>query len=110
MLKTTEVKLHIATSGAEATNFIDTIDKIDLILMDIKLPDISGFELTSIIRKKKPNTPIIAQTAFANESDKLKCMNAGCNDFISKPIDQTLLKSLIQKYINNSIFSMSKII
>ena len=110
VLKTTEVKLHIATSGAEATNFIDTIDKIDLILMDIKLPDISGFELTSIIRKKKPNTPIIAQTAFANESDKLKCMNAGCNDFISKPIDQNLLKSLIQKYINNSIFSMSKII
>ncbi len=110
VLKTTEVKLHIATSGAEATNFIDTIDKIDLILMDIKLPDISGFELTSIIRKKKPNTPIIAQTAFANESDKLKCMNAGCNDFISKPIDQTLLKSLIQKYINISIFSMSKII
>jgi len=68
--------------------------------MDIKLPDITGFELTSIIKKKKPNIPIIAQTAVASDSDKLKCMKVRCDDFISKPIYHTLLRSLIQKHLN----------
>jgi len=68
--------------------------------MDIKLPDISVFKLTSIIKKKKPNIPIIAQTAVASDSNKLKCMKVRCDDIISKPIDQTLLRSLIQKHLN----------
>jgi len=101
VLKATNIGLHIATSGAEATDLVQSIDTIDLILMDIKLPDISGFELTSILKNKKPNIPIIAQTAFASEKDKIKCLDAGCDDFISKPINQSLLKCLIQKYLSN---------
>ncbi len=100
VLKATKVNLHIATSGAVAIELLESIHKIDLILMDIKLPDISGFELTTIIKKKQPNIPIIAQTAFASESDRMKCMKAGCDDFISKPIEQTMLRSLIQKHLN----------
>ncbi|MGM0498491.1 MAG: ATP-binding protein, partial [Bacteroidota bacterium] len=68
-------------------------DTIDLILMDIQLPETDGITATKEIKKHKRNLPIIAQTAYAMQGDKEKTLDAGCNDYIEKPIDpQNLLK------------------
>ena len=67
--------------------------------MDIKLPDINGLELTKSIKKQMKNIPIIAQTAYAMPGDKEKCINAGCDDYIEKPIDRVVLIQKILKLI-----------
>ena len=70
-----------------------------MILMDIKMPEINGYEATRIIKKKHPDIPIIAQTAFAEFTAREKALEAGCDDYISKPIYADTLLSLISKYI-----------
>ena len=87
-------------------NGIDAIEyckenNIDLILMDIQLPGISGFEATSEIKKFKPALPIVAQTAFALKGERERSLDAGCDDYITKPIDKNNLVLLIDKYLNN---------
>ncbi|MGM0531811.1 MAG: ATP-binding response regulator [Bacteroidota bacterium] len=74
---------------------------IDLILMDIKLPDINGLELTRNIRSFDTNSevPIIAQTAYAMSEDAQKSIDAGCDDYISKPIDKKQLLAKMSKFI-----------
>jgi signal transduction histidine kinase/CheY-like chemotaxis protein len=74
---------------------------VDLILMDIKMPDINGFEATRQIRKFNKNVIIIAQTAFASIMDKEMSISAGCNAYISKPINRDELYEIIQKYFKN---------
>ncbi len=74
-------------------------EKPDLILMDVRMPRLSGITATSRIREKDHKTPIIALTAFAFESDKQKTLEAGCNDFIAKPINAKTLREIIKKYI-----------
>lgn len=61
-------------------------ESFDVILMDIQLPDISGLEATQLIKQTKPEMMIIAQTAFAMQNDKARCIRAGCNDYITKPV------------------------
>lgn len=73
----------------------------DLLLIDIQMPKINGYELLKIIRAKNIKTPAIAQTAFAFDTDKNKCFTAGFNDFISKPINRELLLQKINKLIVN---------
>ncbi len=73
---------------------------IDLILMDIRLPDVNGYEVTRKIRLSKPDIKIIAQTAYAAHDEKQKAMDAGCIDYISKPTNQDLLVALISKYLS----------
>ena len=68
---------------------------IDLVLMDIKMPGMDGYEATSKIREFNKNVFIIAQTAFGLSDDRDKALAAGCNDYISKPLDIALLKSKI---------------
>lgn len=74
--------------------------KIDLILMDIQLPEISGFEATQQIREKDQLIPIIAQTAFAMTEDKEKCLESGCNEVLVKPIRMEEVLSTVAKYLN----------
>jgi signal transduction histidine kinase/CheY-like chemotaxis protein len=87
------------------TNGIDTVKRvqenmeIDLILMDIKLPGISGLEATEQIRQFNRSIPIIAQTAYAFPGDRDLAINAGCNDYISKPINRQGLLALVNKYL-----------
>jgi len=71
----------------------------DLVLMDIKLPDINGYDATRIIRQQNPNLKIIAQTANAGIEDRQKAMDAGCVDYISKPILYDALLSTINRHI-----------
>jgi PAS domain S-box-containing protein len=81
-----DVKLIHAKDGQEAVNIVQSDPSVDLVLMDIKLPVMDGYEATKEIKKIRPDLPIIAQTAFAFKHDKQKASNAGCNDYISKPI------------------------
>jgi hypothetical protein len=86
------------SSGSEAVKTCRRNPDIDLILMDIQLPDINGYEATQKIRQFNKEVVIFAQTAYAFAGDREKALNAGCNDYISKPIDESELDALIKKY------------
>ena len=89
--------LH-AITGVQAIEACRNNPDLDLVLMDIRMPQMDGLEATHQIRQFNKDVIIIAQTAFAFASDKEKALEAGCNDFISKPIDRNLLMNLILKY------------
>jgi CheY-like chemotaxis protein len=94
-----EVKnIVTAVNGLEAIEACKTNSAINLILMDVKMPVMDGIEATKKIREFNTDVVIIAQTAYALEGDKEKALDAGCNDYISKPIKQDKLFELIQKY------------
>lgn len=91
--------LNVGT-GVKAVETCRNNPDIDLVLMDIKMPEMDGHEATRQIRKFNADVIIIAQTAFALTEDRDMAMAAGCTDFISKPINRDKLKILIQKYFN----------
>jgi len=93
-------KVIKARTGAEAIEACRNIPDIDLILMDIQMPDLNGYEATRQIRQFNKDVVIIAQTAFGLIGDRGKSLAAGCNDYISKPINKTELLALMQKYFN----------
>lgn len=107
-LYNTEYLLEVLTSagykvvhtelGREAVKLALKED-FDLILMDVRLPDISGYDATKIIRPLKPNLKIIAQTAYASNGEKQKALETGCNDYISKPTRDDLLLKMINKHL-----------
>ena len=93
-------KYHLvrARDGMEAVTMYDEAEP-DLILMDKKMPNLDGLEATRIIRQLSADVPIIAQSAYAYEYDRKAAEEAGCNDFISKPIAQEKLKEMIKKWL-----------
>ncbi|MDD2490919.1 MAG: ATP-binding protein [Bacteroidales bacterium] len=98
ILKRTSILISRAKSGREAVNIALSDDTISLVLMDINMPDMNGFEATKIIKKEKPHLPIIAQTAYSISGDREKILEAGCDDYLSKPISKTELFKIIEKY------------
>lgn len=103
MIKSISNNLYVARTGRECIELCKNNADTDLILMDIKMPDMNGDEACKEIRKFNNDVIIIAQTAFAFNSDKLNAIQAGCNDFIAKPLNKNNFFSLIYKYftINN---------
>ncbi len=89
--------LHAAT-GIEAVEACRNNSDIDLVLMDIRMPNMDGLEATQKIRGFNKDVIIIAQTAYGFSSDREKALESGCNDYITKPIDKTLLYELIKKH------------
>jgi PAS domain S-box-containing protein len=87
-----------ARTGTEAVEICSKNRDIDLVLMDIQMPEMSGYEATRKIRQFNDNIVIIAQTAFGLSGDREKALKAGCNDYISKPINQNAFTRLFQKY------------
>jgi len=75
-------------------------NKVDLILMDIQLPEINGYEATTQIRLIDQSIPIIAQTAYAMAEDKQKCLESGCNEVLVKPIRMDDVLTTVAKYLN----------
>lgn len=90
-----------ALNGEEAIDIAKN-NQIDLILMDIKMPKINGFEAFVEIKKHKPKLPIIAQTAFAMAEDQKRAQEVGFEGFITKPIEEKLLFEIINKYSKNA--------
>lgn len=92
-------KLSRAKTGLEALNmFRDGERDYDIILMDMKMPEMNGLEATREIRKISHSIPIVALTANAFNDDKVEALSAGCNDFLTKPVSADLLKKTIEKY------------
>ena len=89
-----------ARDGMEVVMMFEEV-KPDLILMDIKMPNLNGLEATKIIRELSPDVPIIMQSAFAYEYDRNAAADAGCTEFIPKPIAQEKLKTIIKKYLKS---------
>lgn len=103
ILNRTGAKVLVATDGESAVDIVKKNNNIDLILMDIKLKGISGLEATKQIKQINPDTPIIAQTACAVAGDMEKCLNAGCNAYVAKPIISKVLLETMDYYFRRSI-------
>ena len=96
LLRAFDFKLNIthAKNGIEAINLCN--DDTDLVLMDIKIPLLNGYEATKKIKEIRPDLPIIAQTAYSTQNDKDAAIGAGCDDYISKPINRVELSNKIK--------------
>ena len=97
-LRPTKTQIFRVENGKDAVDFCTTND-VDLILMDIHMPVMNGIEATKLIKAIKPHLPIIAQTAVGSPQDIEEIMEAGCNDYIAKPIDLKLFLSIVRKYL-----------
>ncbi|MHB1147414.1 MAG: response regulator [Lutibacter sp.] len=91
----------IAIDGLEAVRICKENPDIDLVLMDIKLPELNGYDATKRIREFNKDIIIIAQTSYAFPGDREKAITAGCNDYISKPYNQNDLLELLKKWTKN---------
>jgi CheY-like chemotaxis protein len=87
-------------TGKEAVEACLNNPDIDLVLMDIQMPEMDGYEATRQIRQFNKKVIIIAQTAYALNGDREKSIESGCNDYISKPIKKDSLLRLIEKHFN----------
>jgi PAS domain S-box-containing protein len=88
-----------AINGKEAVEICKTNESIDLVLMDLKMPIMSGFKAIKIIKELRPDLPIIAQSAYTTTEDRKRAEDAGCIKFISKPISKEALKDSIHDFI-----------
>jgi CheY-like chemotaxis protein len=89
----------LAENGNEAIEIVKDNPDIDLVLMDIKLPELDGSSAMIEIKKIRKNLPIIAETAYALKGDKMKFLSLGFDDYIPKPIKPDRLYEIISKYI-----------
>lgn len=87
-----------AKNGQEAVEMVDK-GQYDIVLMDIKMPVMNGLDATKAIKEKHPDLPILALTANAFDSDRQLAMDAGCNDFLSKPVSSEECLETIKRYI-----------
>ena len=99
MLEETGATLIHVDNGSDAIYKIHDQNDIDIVLMDIQLPDMNGWQATRIIKKVKKKIPVIIQSAFALESHIKKSVEAGCDYFIPKPIDIKKLFEVMEKAI-----------
>ena len=93
-----EYKLIIARDGSQAVEMARTHGP-DLVLMDISLPVMDGYEATGMIRKTCPSLPIIGLSAHAMQGDFEKARAAGCSDYLTKPVNEDLLLSKLREYL-----------
>lgn len=99
ILKPLGYRMIRAKNGQLAVDLCKSNPEIDLILMDIKMPVMDGFDATREILKFKPQIPIIAQTAYAHPSDRARAIETGCVDYLAKPFDRNQLVEVVRKYL-----------
>lgn len=94
------IKLHRAYNGQQAIDLFKT-DKadFDLILMDIRLPKVNGYDATQKIKEINPSIPIVAITAYAHSQGIIDCFDAGCDDFIAKPFEISKIVKIVEHYL-----------
>jgi CheY-like chemotaxis protein len=99
MLSKTNATVLYAENGKKAVEFCQAEPHIDLILMDIQMPVMDGYEATAEIKTFLPDLPIIALTAYSFADDSTNCLEAGCADYLTKPIDKAILLEKVMKYL-----------
>lgn len=97
LLKSLNIEVLIANNGKEGIEIVKKNSAINLILMDLKMPEMDGFEALEAIRKINADIPVVAQTAFAMEKDRERCLKAGFNGFVSKPVTKENLMVVLQE-------------
>lgn len=95
-----DAQIEWVKNGIEAVNFAKEHPDTDLILMDLQMPEMNGYDATREIKKIYPEIIIIAQTAFAMSDDRSKALEAGCDDYLAKPIRSKDLLDTVNKYLN----------
>lgn len=98
LLEQLGLQVTIAKDGNEAVDKAASRN-FDMIFMDIQMPDMDGYEATKILRNKGIKTPIVALTAYAMKGDEKECLAAGCDRYLSKPIDPKKLRQIIAEYL-----------
>ena len=98
-LKTTNIKIFHAENGEKAVDIFNKNPKIDIILMDIRMPEMGGLEATKYIRSVNRNIPIIAFTAYALSDNEAIALEFGCDDYISKPVRPDFLLKKINEHL-----------
>jgi len=98
-LRRTKAKILWAKDGQEAIDIFKA-NRIDLVLMDLQLPVMDGYTATREIKKINKEVPVIAQTAHVMSGEREKCLEAGCDDYLAKPIRLQILIDTLSKYLN----------
>ncbi len=98
-LEHTGIQMEWVTNGKEAVDYCQNGLRPDIVLMDIQMPVMDGHSATRILKEKYPHMPILAQTAYAMAGEREKCIEAGCDDYIAKPVNIRLLKAKIHQLI-----------
>jgi CheY-like chemotaxis protein len=101
-LRKTNASLIWAKNGLDAVEIVKKNEKIDLILMDINMPKMDGIEATRIIKSLYPHIIIVVQTAFILSGEERMCQEAGCDEFITKPIRLKYLLDTLNRYLASS--------
>jgi len=102
LLGKTGLELYHADTGAKALDLFERHPTINLVLMDIRLPDNNGMIIAQQMKAKKPQLMIVAQTAYATIEDKQACLSHGCDDYLSKPIHPTIITEMINRYLQTT--------
>ncbi len=98
-LKRTNSRIIWAKDGEKLLEILRTEPDIDLILMDLRMPVLNGIDATRRIRKTNPDVPVVALTAYVFQDDQEKSIQAGCNDYLSKPVKIEELTAILRKYL-----------
>ncbi|MBN2519462.1 MAG: response regulator [Bacteroidales bacterium] len=107
ILEETNSKVIHAMNGEIAIEVCLSNTNIDLVLMDLKMPVVNGYEATKIIKEKRKNLPIIAQTAYTASEDYNKCMNAGFDEYIPKPVERELFLFKLNSFLEDSAMTQN---
>jgi len=89
-----------AKDGLEAVEICNRNDNVNLVFMDLKMPNMNGFEATKKIREFNPIVPIVAETGFSMNTDIEKALQAGCNEVITKPINKNTMFKVLSQYLS----------
>ena len=97
-LRNTESELFWAETGKEAIEICKE-NHIQIVLMDLQMPEMDGLEATQILKVIQPDLPVIAQTAFTHTDDQRRCLQIGCDAFLTKPLDIDATLQLINEFL-----------
>lgn len=103
LLKRKQLPYLMAYTGIEAIELFEKNPAIDLVLLDIKLPDINGEDVLMKMKALRPHIPILVQTAYVFEADRIRFFDLGCDDYIKKPLFKDIFYTKMSKLLKREI-------
>lgn len=103
LLKRKKISYLLAVDGLEAIEMFKKHPEIDLVLLDIKLPNLNGEAVLIKMKELRPDVPIVVQTAYVFEEDKKRFFDIGCDDYISKPLNKELFYEILSRWLKIDI-------